>query len=212
LAFGSHGADYYTFIELAAKIGIEFAEAVAMRAIRCVNTKIKRKNYRPFAGRAVARMLDVTAGERWACDIQTIAAVDETEAQAEARRQEDRRAWDRERDRRRRAAAGATPRHQSLSATRPWQAFGISRRTWERRGKPDPAGAVANSSDANTGGFVLNGSGGNCDTAGAPARGRTERCAEPNRARRRAKSRRLRKQRAACPPALMSEQKPAARQ
>ena len=56
LAFSSHGADYYTFIELAAKIGIEFAEAVAMRAIRCVNTKIKikRKNYRPFAGRATS--------------------------------------------------------------------------------------------------------------------------------------------------------------
>ena len=142
LAFGPHGVDYYAFIELAAKIGIEFAEAVAMRAIRCVNTKIKikikRKNYRPFAGRAVARMLDVTAEERWLCEIQTIAAVDETEAQAEARRREDRRAWDRARDRRRRAAAGATPRHQSLSATRPWEAFGVCRRTWERRGKPEP--------------------------------------------------------------------------
>ena len=117
----------------------------------------------------MARMLDVTAEERWLCKIQTIAAVDETEAQAEARRREDRRAWDRERDRRRRAAAGATPRHQSLSATRPWEAFGISRRTWERRGKPDPAGAVANSSDANTGGFVLNGSGGKCDAVGTQA-------------------------------------------
>ena len=63
LAFGPHGADYYTFGELAAKIGIDFPEAVAMRAIRCVNGKVKtkRKDYRPFAGRAVARMLDVTA-------------------------------------------------------------------------------------------------------------------------------------------------------
>ena len=153
LAFGQHGADYFTFKDLAEEIGIEFAEPVAMRAIRCVNAKIriKKKNYRPFAGRAVARMLDVTTEERWFCGIQTIAAVHETEAQTEARRREDRRAWDRERDRRRRAAAGATPRHQSLSATRPWEAFGYCRRTWERRGKPDPAGAVANSSDANTG-------------------------------------------------------------
>ena len=124
-----------------------------MRAIRCVNgqVKTKRKDYRPFAGRAVARMLDVTAEDRWLCKIQTIAAVDETEAQAEARRREDGRAWDRERDRRRRAAAGATPRHQSLSATRPWEGSRISRRTWERRRKRDRAGAVANSSDANTG-------------------------------------------------------------
>jgi hypothetical protein len=183
LAFGPHGADYFTFEELAAKMGIDFPEPVAMRAIRCVNAKIKikRKNYCPFAGRAVARMLDVTAEERWQCKIQTIAAVDETEGQAEARRREDGRAWDRERDRRRRAAAGATPRRQSLSATRPWDAFGYSRRTWERRGKPDPAGAVANSSDANTGDSFCNGSGGNCGTAGTAQPGeRTEQCAEPN--------------------------------
>ena len=105
LVFGRHGADYVTFMELAKKMDVEFSEALAMRAIRSVNgkIKIKRKNYRPFAGRAVARMLDVTAEERWLCKIQTIAAVDETEA--EARRREDRRACDRERDRRRRAAA-----------------------------------------------------------------------------------------------------------
>jgi hypothetical protein len=187
LAFGPHGADYYTFGELAAKMGVEFPEDTAMRAIRSVNAKIKikikikKKNYRPFAGRAVARMLDVTTEERWLCGIQTIAAVDESNAQAEARRREDGRAWDRERDRRRRAAAGATPRHQSLSATRPWDAFGYSRRTWERRGKPDPAGAVANSSDANTEDSFCNGSGGNCGTAGTAQPGeRTEQCAEPN--------------------------------
>jgi hypothetical protein len=168
LAFGPHGADYFTFIELAAKMGVEFPEDTAMRAIRCVNGKVrsKKKHYRPFAARAVARMLDVTAEERWQCKIQTIAAADETDTEAEAPRREDRRAWDRERDRRRRAAAGATPRNQSLSATRPWEAFGICRRTWERRGKPDPAGAVANSSDANTGDSALcNGGGAICDTA-----------------------------------------------
>ena len=128
----------YTSIELAAKIGIEFAEAVAMRAIHSVNAKVKskRKNYRPFAGRAVARMLDVTAEERWRCDIRTIAAVDETETEAEARRHEDRRVRDRQRARLRRAAAGATPRSASLSVTRPWHALGMSRSTWYRRGKP----------------------------------------------------------------------------
>jgi hypothetical protein len=42
----------------------------------------------------------------------------------------------------RRRASGSKPREQSLSRTKPWEAFGIKRRAWERRGKPDPATAV----------------------------------------------------------------------
>ena len=42
----------------------------------------------------------------------------------------------------RRRAAGAKPREQYLAAavsrTKPWEAFGIKRRAWERRGKPMP--------------------------------------------------------------------------
>ena len=59
--------------------------------------------------RKALQRLYVTAEERWLCKIQTIAAADETEAEAEARRREDRRAWDRARDRRRRAADGFRP-------------------------------------------------------------------------------------------------------
>jgi hypothetical protein len=39
---------------------------------------------------------------------------------------------DREQARRRRAAQGMRPHSQSLSRTRPWEAEGISRSTWER--------------------------------------------------------------------------------
>jgi hypothetical protein len=52
-------------------------------------------------------------------------------------RRERQRANKRRRDRERRAAqrraAGARPRGESLSTQKPWEALGISRRTWERR-------------------------------------------------------------------------------
>jgi hypothetical protein len=140
LVFGSGGVDFCTFGDFAKRAGINFNEAEAMAAIRRVDRLAARKGkaYRPFHSMAVARMLDVTAEERWACDIRTIGAVDETPEQQAARRREERRDYERERSRRRRA--GAIPRAvyeaQSLSRTEPWKALGISRSTWFRRGKP----------------------------------------------------------------------------
>lgn len=46
---------------------------------------------------------------------------------------EEKREADKLRKRAERAAKGATPRSESLSATRPWEALGISRRTWYRK-------------------------------------------------------------------------------
>jgi hypothetical protein len=45
-----------------------------------------------------------------------------------------RQAWRKKQSSRR--VAGAKPHAESASRTRPWEAFGISRSTWERRGKP----------------------------------------------------------------------------
>jgi hypothetical protein len=101
--------------------------------------------FKPTGGVAAGRSLDLTAEERWSCDIRTMHAVDETPAEAKARRQEEdrerkrqqRRNADKERERerslRRRAAKGARPHAESFSQTRPWEAEGVSRRTWERR-------------------------------------------------------------------------------
>lgn len=46
---------------------------------------------------------------------------------------QEKREADKLRKRAERAAKGATPRSESLSATRPWEALGISRRTWYRK-------------------------------------------------------------------------------
>jgi hypothetical protein len=123
----------------------------------------KGVDYRPTRAATVGRNLDVTAEERWACDIRTMRAVDETPADAEAERKErdrerkrrKRRAADkqarkreRERGRRRRTAKGARPRAESLSRTRPWEARGISRSTWERRRRAARTSAPAR--DANS--------------------------------------------------------------
>jgi hypothetical protein len=49
---------------------------------------------------------------------------------------------DRDRKERARRAKGAKPRAQALSRTRPWDAEGISRRTWERRRAAAAAGVT----------------------------------------------------------------------
>ncbi|WP_131860289.1 hypothetical protein [Bosea sp. BK604] len=87
---------------------------------------------------AAGRLLDVTAEERDLLGIRTIDATDEDRHERESRRREERKVRDRERKRRARAGT-MTPRAEylakSLSATKPWLALGISRRTYERRNK-----------------------------------------------------------------------------
>ena len=51
-------------------------------------------------------------------------------------------AWDRAQAKARRAARGAKSRAET--ATRPWEAHGVSRRTWERRRKASPAALTQN--------------------------------------------------------------------
>lgn len=77
----------------------------------------------------LARDLGVTLEERTTLGLRTIGAADRSKRQREA----DRKAKDRARKKAARAAAGATPRERSLAALKPWEAEGISRRTWERR-------------------------------------------------------------------------------
>jgi hypothetical protein len=73
--------------------------------------------------------------DRTAPRITTIGAIDCSKAEPVERRK----GRKRNRVEAGRRAAGAVPREQyeanSLSRTRPWEALGISRRTWERRRK-----------------------------------------------------------------------------
>jgi len=76
----------------------------------------------------------VSDAERTDLRIWTIGAYDVPKAERLKRRKEN----DRLDAKARRQARGAKPRELSASRTQPWEAFGISRSTWERRGKPLP--------------------------------------------------------------------------
>jgi len=88
---------------------------------------------RRYRADTIAKLLGVTDAERRALGLKTIGA---TDRDAEARKA-DRRAADRERKRAARKAA-ARPR-VTLAQSRPWEAMGMSRATWYRKGKPMPA-------------------------------------------------------------------------
>lgn len=109
---------------------------------------------RPYglSAETCAARLRLTAAERTLLGIRTIGAVDRTKRE----RNLDTKACKRDHKRRRRLEAGCTPRELSLSQTRPWEAEGISRRTWERRravrerdGTDAISGRVANSAPMN---------------------------------------------------------------
>jgi hypothetical protein len=86
---------------------------------------------RPLKAATAGNRLQLTSVERATLKIRTIALVSREEAKAERRRK------DAAYQASKRHASGATPHSQSLSQTRPWEAFGWSRRTWYRRGKPE---------------------------------------------------------------------------
>ncbi|ACI54940.1 conserved hypothetical protein [Rhizobium leguminosarum bv. trifolii WSM2304] len=102
-------------------------------------TKVR---YSSLSADALGHALHVSYAERCALDIRTIGAFDVPKAKRAKLQKQKRRQRDRSRKEQQRRAAGACPRADylanSFSQARPWEAFGISRRTWERRGKPVP--------------------------------------------------------------------------
>jgi hypothetical protein len=82
-----------------------------------------------FNADKLGQYLRLSDATRARTGIRTIGAHDVSKRQRTLRRKQ--RA--RERQDRLRRRRGARPRSQSLSRTKPWEAQGISRRTWERR-------------------------------------------------------------------------------
>jgi len=86
---------------------------------------------------AVANLLRVTMAERLALGLRTIGACDVTPAERRRIMKEKKMRQDRERQSAKRNSEGRKSRSEyeknSLSQQRPWEAEGISRRTWERR-------------------------------------------------------------------------------
>lgn len=87
----------------------------------------------------LGNLLNLTVAERQTLRIRTIrqAGVSDRELKALERAREA------ERQRKRRRKAGAKPRSESLAQKRPWEAEGISRRTYERQIAKSAAGAEA---------------------------------------------------------------------
>jgi hypothetical protein len=92
-----------------------------------------RTTHRHMTADRLARWLGLTYEVREKLGITTIGSIDVSKSERKALRK----ARDRLAKERRRRTQGAKPRPEylakSLSRTRPWQAMGISRRTWERR-------------------------------------------------------------------------------
>jgi hypothetical protein len=98
---------------------------------RQIDAILKANPARRIRADTLARHLHVSDAERTDLRIWTIGAYDKPKTERIKRRKEKRRLADKAR----RQVRGAKPREQSLSRKRPWEAFGIKRRAWERRGK-----------------------------------------------------------------------------
>ena len=101
-----------------------------------INRVVEDTKPRRLHADRIAKMLRVTDAERTALKLTTIGACDVSKAERLRRRRERHRAAQQAT----RRARGVVPRDQyladSFSRTKPWEALGISRRTWERRGRP----------------------------------------------------------------------------
>lgn len=131
------GGDLPRLLELLPDID----ETAALRALHAADDIIARKGagrYRPMSGEAAGQMLRLELTERTELRIRTLEAFDETADERHIRRRARKLAADRDRKRTEREGKHIPRdeyRAKSLSATKPWEAEGVSRRTWERRRK-----------------------------------------------------------------------------
>jgi hypothetical protein len=104
-------------------------------------------NPRLESAETLGRTVRLTYAERTLLKINSIGSHDVSKADRARLAKERRRARDRDRKAAKRLAQDMTPRNvylaESLSRTRPWEAEGISRRTWERRRRAKIVAEVA---------------------------------------------------------------------
>ncbi len=155
--------DVPSFDRIADRIGVEIPGDIASSAIRRVEAIADKKRgaYGAMTGQQVGNILGLTAQERQSLGLRILLPCDETREERQARLTAARRHRDRERARRKRAGL-AVPRYQweanSYAQRRPWDALGMSQRTWYRKGKPDasvtpvPTGKGPSPHDSSCGG------------------------------------------------------------
>lgn len=126
---------------------------ISDRMAAAIVSRAQQRTSRQTAGQLGWR-IKLTLEERKRLKITTIRAVGQTDASMV----EDRRQAARDRKERVRRAAGASPRAQyeaeSKAQAKPWEAMGMSRATWYRKGQPMPGscetGPSAPKKDKNT--------------------------------------------------------------
>jgi hypothetical protein len=115
----------------ARRLGVTLPEVEVEGTLRYV----QRGQLRKFSARTLGKHLRLTDGERAWLRITTIEAFDITPAE----RRRIRRLTKTIKERQRRRAKGVQPRivyeENSLTRTKPWEAQGISKSTWERRNR-----------------------------------------------------------------------------
>ena len=115
------------------RLGVELPNAEIAATVDYANRKPRR-----FSADRLGKQLKLTEDERTILGITTIGSHNVPRAE----RKRIRKALDAERKRKRRRAKGMKPRavylENALSRTKPWEAEGICRRTWERRQKRRP--------------------------------------------------------------------------
>jgi hypothetical protein len=120
----------------------------------------RNKGGKPLTTNFIGEFLKISAEERLLAKAYNIPAYDETSEQAAERVREKAAV----RMRKNRKDKGAKPREESFSRTKPWEALGMSRRTWERKRANGQVQDVANSCEAIS---IIIGSERNCVTTGA---------------------------------------------
>ena len=110
-------------------------------------------------GDVCGRELGLTWAMRCELGIKTITAAGMTAKESRDAAKQRKNEKDRTRQERKRRAAGVQDRESYLANTltrqEPWLAFGISRRTWERRGKPMPVAGVSRVPIKDKNGYTL---------------------------------------------------------
>lgn len=130
------GLDILTARDFVLRTNVEIEAEILWSIVQDVSDRIKVRKSRfkmtaPLAGRLIHLMRD----ERDNLDIRTIEAIDEPASARRARKADEKRKKDRARQRAKRAALAAnSPKEQvAIEQAKPWEAQGISRRTWYRR-------------------------------------------------------------------------------
>lgn len=105
------------------------------------------KRRRMMRADGVAGLLHVTMAERLALKLRTIGAADMEKSARTKFMKGRKKERDRTRREQERRAAGMKDREsyvaQSISTAKPWEALGMSRRTWYRKGKPEVGTSVS---------------------------------------------------------------------